>query len=134
MKNNKYSENILRIILLSFMIFTIKSTSLNLENNSENLQKISKIKEMEELIKSYLDNPESFILTHNNRENFIAVLSNFTRLNGEEIYEEYLEKQYQKDIQTVIDHMNNIKIKHVNNWDYDSVQGKFILPDDSKLV
>ncbi len=86
---------------------------------------------MQQLLQSYLKDPHSFMVSHNNRENFIAVFSNFTRLNGEVLYDQYVHRE--KDIQTLIDNLNHVKSKNLDKWDYDSVKGKFLLPDDGKF-
>ena len=91
-----------------------------------------KFSQVEDKVKEYLQMPQQYISTHSNKENFIAIFSNFTKLNGEVILNEYVENNKGKDIQSMIDNINQIKNKHLTRWEYDTQKGKFVLPDDSK--
>jgi hypothetical protein len=126
MKNNcfKYS------CLLLFLLLVINCED---ENSPESTtETISEVQKLEKTIREYLSNPAKFILTNSNKENFISIFSNFTKMNGEEIYEEYIATKYHKDLQSILDDINGIKFKNVNGWNYDHVMKKFILPDDGK--
>lgn len=92
-----------------------------------------KFSKVEEIVKEYLQMPQQYISSHNNKENFIAIFSNFTKLNGEVLLNEYIENMNGKDLQSIIDNINQIKNKYVTRWEFDTQKGKFILPDDSKI-
>jgi hypothetical protein len=114
--------------------------SLGLYTKSENLEKIkssninpdliNSAKKMENILSSYLVNPQQFILSHSNKDNFIAIFSNFTRLNGEVLYNEYIESKHHKDIQFQLDDLNNFKFKNVMSWEFDNIRKNFVLPDE----
>src|SRR5690606_829850 len=61
-----------------------------------------KILILQNLLNEYLTNPDQFISTKSNKDNFIAVFSNFTKINGEILYNQYNNKK-SKDIQNLID-------------------------------
>lgn len=111
-----------------FILFNCFYAVVCQENNG-----LTKLKKMETNLKEYLNNPQGFISTHNNKENFVTIFSNFTRLNGEILFNEYYNKKYNGDIQIMLDNLNNIKQKNLNDWDFDIIKRKFALPDDSKF-
>ena len=138
MKNIK-KQNFYLFILFCFLI---KANTITWDTTNSNINSIYdgskdeflKAKQMEDLLKSYNDNPGEFITSHSNKENFITIFSNFTRLNGEILYEEYIESKHHKDIQSVLDNLNKLNSKgNVNNWDFDPKKGKFIVTDESKI-
>ena len=134
------SVNIIIFLILILICFSLcqDSQHRNLEKinysnkNSNNLNLVSSAKKLENILSSYLANPQQFILTHSNKENFIALFSNFTRLNGEVLYNEYIESKHHKDIQYQLDDLNNFKFKNVMNWEFDHNNKNFILPDEIK--
>ncbi len=85
---------------------------------------------MQTLLQAYLKDYRAYLTSHNNRQNFVAVFSNFTRLNGDLLYDQYVSKQ--RDMQSLMDDINNIKIRNLDKWEYDAAKRKFVLPDDSK--
>jgi hypothetical protein len=105
-----------------FTLFILLPVLICMDYNAENMQ---------QLLQAYLKDPQSFLVSHNNRENFVAVFSNFTRLNGEFLYDQYVNRE--KDIQSLIDDLNKLKSKSLDNWQYDSAKGKFILPEESNF-
>lgn len=80
-----------------------------------------------------MENSDKYILTHNNKDNFIFVFNNYTKADGETIYKNYIQNNYRKDINSVLDNLNNIKNSNTDTWDYDLIKGKFILPDESNF-
>jgi hypothetical protein len=82
----------------------------------------------------YIDNSDVFLSSHSNRENFIAMFSNFTKINGEGLYQSYIQATYKKGPQYVIDKMNNIGSKNVDKWEYDTNLKKFKLSEESKHI
>lgn len=106
-----------------FIIIIILKFSLCKESNPQNVQN---------LVETYMKNPQLFLQSHNNKDNFIAIFTNFTRLNGEVIYNKYMNKN--KDMQSLIDSINNYKYHNLDNWDFDPVKKKFILSEDSIIL
>jgi hypothetical protein len=125
-----------KINILTFLIVIVFSRCVDINTQIKQTMNaiqgdlIVSVKKMEDLLSSYLANPQQFILSHSNKENFIAIFSNFTRLNGEVLYDEYLESKHHKDIQSQLDDLNNFKIRNVNNWEFDSTRGKLVLSDE----
>ncbi len=107
-------------------MFYIVTSAYTLNSNPNPMQKLEK------LLKDYLDNPNNFLTSNNNKDIFTAIFTNFTRSNGEVIYNDYLLEQSEhnkSDLQSIIDDINNIKSKS-GEWEYKN--GRFNLPDDSK--
>ena len=123
------SYSICTIFKLFYLLLLIVFSSCQ-----SNDKLVEKVQRMEKNFKQYIENPARFIYSHNNKDNFIAVFSNFTRTDGENIYNEYLQTKHKKDIQSILDNINNFKFKNVNSWSFDSSKGKFVLPDDSKIL
>ena len=133
----KFDEmKIIFILLYITQIVINKYVSKNLKENIFDLIEEEELKfsKVEDPVKEYVDNPNQYISTHSNKENFIAIFSNFTKLNGEILYEEYVDKNIKKDLQNIIDNINQRKTKHLTKWEYESSKRKFILPDDSKII
>jgi len=82
------------------------------------------------LVQQYVYNPYEFISNHNNKENFKAIFSNYTKTDSSKYLDKYIENN-KKEIQNVIDKINNFQNNNIFNWDYDVQKGKFILPDES---
>jgi len=121
--------NITQIVINKYVSKNVKENIFDLIEEEE--MKFSKV---EDSVNEYLSNPNQYISTHSNQENFIAIFSNFTKLNGEILYEEYVDNNIKKNLQNIIDNINEIKIKHLTKWEYDSSKRKFVLPDDSKII
>lgn len=121
--------NITQIVINKYVSKNVKENIFDLIEEEE--MKFSKV---EDSVNEYLSNPNQYISTHSNHENFIAIFSNFTKLNGEILYEEYVDNNIKKNLQNIIDNINEIKIKHLTKWEYDSSKRKFVLPDDSKII
>lgn len=101
--------------------------------NSNFAEELRNLTEHAILTKEYLNNPSKFLVNHSNEENFIAVFSNFTNSNGRELYNSYMQDVYLKDIQTILDDINNVKRGYGSKWKFDPVRKKYILPDKSKM-
>ena len=113
-------------------------------NNEVNKRKMSidkkkfeleekKIVNLQNQVSEYLKNPDQFISANTNKDNFIAVFSNFTQVNGEILYDQYIHDRHNKDIQNLIDHLNNFQSNNYDKWTYDTISNKFILPEESKI-
>lgn len=127
------------LLIVFFIINIVDNKIYSSISNNENIfnlieEEQLKFSKVEDIVNEYTQNPKQFISSHNNKENFIAIFSNFTRLNGEVLFEEYIRDNREKDLQAIIDNINNIKTKHVTKWEFESSKGKFILPDDSKII
>lgn len=112
------------ISIFIFLLFLPNIHSLELKHSEIDIHS---------LMKDYIINPQQFLMSHSNKDNFIAIFSNFTHSNGEEIYKDFIEGRYQKDVQSMLDNLNNFKVKYVDKWEYDTLRGRFNLPDESKL-
>jgi hypothetical protein len=74
----------------------------------------------------YSIDPNKYILSHTNQENFIAMFSKYSNLNGNKLYENYKTHKTGK--------FYNKFQSTTNKWEYNTIHNKFILPDESKLV
>jgi len=60
----------------------------------------------------------------------LAIFTNSTKADVSESLEQYIENN-KKEIQNVIDKINNIQNNYIFNWEYDVQRKKFIMPDES---
>ena len=85
---------------------------------------------MKRIVQEFLLNPLDYIATHNNKDNFLAIFTNYTKADASDNFEQFTESN-KKEIQNVIDKINNIKNNNKFNWEYDVQKKKFIMPDES---
>lgn len=63
----------------------------------------------------------------------MAIFSNYTKSDASEFYQEYIETN-KREIQNVIDKINNFQNDINFNWEYDVQNRKFIMPDESNFI
>ena len=141
----------LLLITICLKLCILDSTSMFLRNNnSTTSSQFTKIRplinkkkfELEEKriillqnkLSEYLKNTDQFINSNSNKDIFIALFSNFTQMNGEILYHQYMNERHNKDIQNLIDKLNNFQSNNNEKWYYDTLSNKFSLPDDSNIV
>jgi len=90
---------------------------------------------IKKIVNEYLNDPYKYIPNHSNKENFIAIFGNYTNNKSDvtKDLDKYLENNH-KDIQSVIDKINNFQTNNIVDWDFDTTRQKFTLPDESKLL
>ncbi len=60
----------------------------------------------------------------------MAIFTNYTKADVSDDLEQYTESN-RKEIQNVIDKINNIQNNYIFNWEYDVQRKKFVMPDES---
>ena len=81
----------------------------------------------------YALDPETFLKTHNNREIFIALFSEKSKVNGKKLYEQFMDSLNKNDIQTKIDKMNKFDNQN-DKWSFNSLKKEFDLPNNSNKI
>jgi len=89
------------------------------------------IKNYENDYKEYLNNPNQYITTHSNKDIFITIFSNYTKLDGLQLYNNFINSDRRNDMQFKIDKINNLNSRNIDKWQYDSIIKKFRLSEDS---
>lgn len=135
----------MKIFLLSLSLLIISllnknivySTNLKVEKNfqPDKVKKISNLyiwliyfnKSMK-----YLNDAYNYIPNHSNKENFIAIFGNYTKADVTKDLNGYIDNN-NKEIQYVIDKINNFQTNNIIDWEFDSAKQKFTLPDESNL-
>ena len=129
-------------LIVIFLFLLINSTySLNLRNtNTQAIQNTIQSKKTEDdllipkLISDYTIDPENFLKTHNNTDIFITLFSNTKfKVNGKDLYDQFIKSKYNDDMQTTIDKMNNLENSN-EKWSFNPLKKKFELPEDSKYI
>lgn len=87
--------------------------------------------QLENNVKTYQKDPQAFLSTHNNKDNFITLFTKYTKLNSESLYNQYISNKNNRGLQAEIDKINNINNRHLDSWEFNQQEGKFILPDNS---
>ena len=80
-----------------------------------------------------MNDPYKYIPAHSNKENFIAIFGNYTKTDVTKDLNGYLENT-DKDIQFLIDKINNFQTNNIVDWDFDTTKQKFTLPDESNFI
>ncbi len=93
-----------------------------------------RINSLQQKLMDYIKNPDQFLSNNPNKDIFIALFSNFTHMNGEILYNQYIKDRHNKDIQNLIDRINNFQSSNSDKWFYNTLSNKFSLPDDSILI
>ena len=66
-------------------------------------------------------------------DNSPSYFSNFTQMNGKIMFDQYINDKHNKDIQNLIDNLNNFQSNNNDKWIYDTINNKFVLPEESKI-
>jgi hypothetical protein len=115
----------MKVVLIILVINVIFSTRLFKMRN------IINVKNYENDMKEYVNNPDEYITKHSNKDIFITIFSNFTKLDGLQLYNNFINSDRRNDMQFKIDKINNLNSRNVDKWQYDSIIKKFRLSEDS---
>jgi hypothetical protein len=91
-------------------------------------------KETKSNTREYLDSPDKYLSGNSNKENFIAMFSNLTKLDGAKLYSNYIDFTHNKGQQFIIDKINHLNSKNIEKWAYDTNLNKFRLSEESNII